>query len=74
MEDIITLFNQCKLSDTHDVFNNIFNVSLDLNKDSFTKQEVIELLNQYNNDLHKKLYYYIQIIEESHKLNSYNRI
>lgn len=57
IDSIVSKLNTLCLKDI--TWNNIFNIKkLTLDKDLYSREEVIFLLNEYENELHSKFLYY----------------
>ena len=48
---------------------NIFRTNITLEKETYTRAEVIDILNKHDDELNKRYKYYINLIEEHHKQN-----
>ena len=67
MEYLISAMNQLKLKQIE--WSNIFKTNITLEKEAYTRAEVINILNKHDDELNEKYKYYINLIEEHHKQN-----
>ena len=67
MEYLISAMNKLKLKPKE--WNNIYKRNINLEKETYTRDEVIEILNKHDEELYLKHMYYISMIEEHYKHN-----
>jgi len=71
MEYLISAMNQLKLKQIE--WSNIFKININLEKETYTRSEVIDILNKHDDELNTKYLYYINLIEENHKQHEHNK-
>ena len=71
MEYLISAMNKLKLKQGE--WSNIFKTNINLEKETYTRDEVIDILNKHDEELNEKYKYYVNLIEEHHKQHEHNK-